>query len=92
MKELEARQVELERLMLLEKSKQSVLFTEKEIRYYYEQAVLLEPQLLINYLVKKIVMYDDKMEIYFNSPVTPGPDNDRGFLFCVVLFKLHELP
>lgn len=84
MKELEARQEELERLILIEKSRQSVTFTEKEVRDFYEQALRLEPLMLINFLVQKIVWYDDKLEIYFNSPAVQGPDNVRGFLFCIL--------
>ena len=43
-------------------------------------------RLLIDCLVKEILLYDDKIEIYFNSPIKPspaegGPDESRGFLF-----------
>lgn len=81
MKELEARQEELERLILIEKSKQVRQFTEKEVREYYEQALRMEPQLLINYLVQKIVLFDDRMEIYYNSPITNSPDDGQGCCF-----------
>ena len=72
MKELEARQEELERLILIERSKQSVTYTEAQIREYYEKTLKEEPQSLINLLVKQIVLYD----------IAAGPDDDRGFLFC----------
>ena len=81
MKELEARQEELERLILIERSKQSSVYTEAQIREYYEQVLQAEPQTLVNFLIKQIILYDDKIEIYFNTPTT-GPDNVRGFLFC----------
>lgn len=81
MKELEARQEELERLILIEKSKQVRQFTEKEVREYYEQALRMEPQMLINYLVQKIVLFDDRMEIYYNSPITNSPDDGQGWCF-----------
>ena len=81
-KELEKRQEELEQLIATEKSKQNLLLSEKQIREYYEQALRLEPQMLINYLVQKVVLYDDKVEIYFNSPLKKtGPDESQGFLF-----------
>ena len=82
MKELEARQEELERLILIERSKQSVVYTEAQIREYYEKTLKEEPQALINLFVKRIVLYDDKIEIYFTTPIAAGPDDDRGFLFC----------
>ena len=86
MKELEARQEELERLILIERSKQSVTYTEAQIREYYEKMLKEEPQALINLLVKQIVLYDDKIEIYFTAPIAAGPDDDRGFLFCRLSF------
>ena len=39
----------------------------------------LEAQALINYLIKEVVLYDDKIEIYFNKPTRTSPDGDRGF-------------
>lgn len=81
MKELEARQEELERLILIEKSKQVRQFTEKEVREYYEQALRMEPQMLINYLVQKIVLFDDRMEIYYNNPITNSPDDVQDCCF-----------
>lgn len=86
MKELEARQEELERLILIERSKQSVTYTEAQIREYYEKMLKEEPQALINLLVKQIVLYDDKIEIYFTAPIAAGPDDGRGFLFCEFSF------
>lgn len=85
MKELEERQEELERVILIEKNKQISVLTEKQIRDYYEQALRLEAQMLINFLIQKIVLYDNKIEIYFHYPAA-SPDDDRGLLFCVLLF------
>lgn len=84
--ELETRQAELERQALIEKSKLAVQLPEAVIRKFYTKALELEPRLLIDCLVKEILLYDDKIEIYFNSPIKPspaegGPDESRGFLF-----------
>ena len=78
---LEERQEELERLILIERGKQSAYYSESQIREYYEQVLQAEPQTLVNLLIKQIILYDDKIEIYFNTPAA-GPDNVRGFLFC----------
>ena len=53
------------------------------MREFYETALMYEPKTLINYLVKQIVLYDDKMEIYFNNPIiNGGPDYEsRGVCF-----------
>ena len=81
MKELEARQEELERLILIEKGKQVRQFSEKEVRAYYGEALRMEPQMLINYLIDKIVLFDDRMEIYYTSPLTKSPDDGQGLCF-----------
>lgn len=83
MKELENKLEDLEKKLLLEKSKVSIKVTENDIREFFVEALKLEPKLMISYLVKEIKLYDDKIEIYFNSPITKGPDNSQGFL----LFK-----
>ena len=80
--ELEQAQQEIERRILIEKSKTTIRYTEKELREYFEQSLRLEPQMLINYFIKEVVLYDDKIEIYYNNPITNSPDHDGlGFLF-----------
>ena len=83
MRELESKLEDLEKKLLLEKSKVSIKVNENDIREFFVEALKLEPKLMISYLVKEIKLYDDKIEIYFNSPITKGPDNSQGFL----LFK-----
>jgi len=82
MKELEARQSELERLIIIERSKAEIKVSEKDIRAFYEAALLQEPLMLINYLIKEITVYDDAVHITFNSPLQISPDESRGFSFC----------
>ena len=65
----------------IQKAKTADRFTEEEIRAYYEQALSLEPQMLINTLVKQITLYDDKIIIQYNSPVKAGPDDRKSGLF-----------
>ena len=39
--------------------------------------------LCISLFIRKIVLYNDKIEIHFNTPLRNGPNDDRGlFLFC----------
>ena len=35
----------------------------------------------INYLVDEILLYDDRVEIKYKTPLTIGPDESRGFSF-----------
>lgn len=95
LKELESRQDELQRQILIEQNKTVITLKESEIRDYYLQALAIEPKLLINYLVKQIVLFDDKIEIQFNSPIIESPDNEssRGFLLCEKTVKLaYKVP
>ena len=91
MKELEVRQEELERLILIEKGKQVRQFTEQEVREYYEQALRMEPQMLINFLIEKIVLFDDKIEIYYTSPITKSPDDGQGFCIDKGIILLQDV-
>jgi hypothetical protein len=78
LKELEARQEELDKQIIMEKSKNAVRVSEEQIHAYYKEALALEAQMLINYLVDEIVMYDDKIEIFFHKPTRNSPDESRG--------------
>lgn len=51
-----------------------------EIANYYKSALKLEPLLLINYLVDEIILYNDRIEIRFTSPIPKSPDDCQGFL------------
>ncbi len=89
MRELEARQAELEQQILIEKSKTTVQLSETQIREFYTKALALEPKLLISHLIKQITLYDDRIEIEYNSPIKQSPDDDnRGFLICSKTVKL----
>ncbi len=86
----EERQQEITKLITIEESKETVLITEKEIRKYYEEALKLEPQMLINYLIKEIVLYDDRIDIIYNSLIksTGSPDESQGFSFYTKSVKV----
>ena len=82
MKELEERQAELERLIIIERSKAQIKVNAGEIRAFYEAALLQEPLILINTLVREIIVLDDEIHICFNSPLQISPDDSQGFSFC----------
>ncbi len=58
------------------------MLTESDIREFYAKTLMLEPQMLVNYLVKEIVLFDDKIDIHYNSPITNCPDDMSGISFC----------
>ncbi|MDE5655208.1 MAG: recombinase family protein [Clostridia bacterium] len=90
--ELEQQQEQLERQILIEHSKQAVQLKENDIREFYTQILKSEPRILIEYLIKQIKVFDDKIEIQFNSPIRISPDNEncRGFLFYKNIVKLDK--
>jgi hypothetical protein len=90
LQELEAQQLELERQILIEKSKTQTKLSEQEIRQYFENALRLEPQMLISYLIKEIKLYDDKIEIYYNNPTRIGPDDSQGFFFYCKQIEIYN--
>lgn len=79
--ELENNCDKLDKKIAIEKNKQVILLTEKDIRQYYEQALKLEPLMINNYLIKEIKLFDDKVEIHYNSPLLESPDDSRDSLF-----------
>ena len=91
MKELDEKLQDLDRKLIIEKSKVSVKATEKDIREFFTQAVKLEAKLMISYLVKEIRLYNDKIEIQFNSPILKSPDNSQGFLLYTEFRKMPYL-
>ncbi len=80
LKELEEKQEETLKKILVENSKLSVKITKEEINSFYLTALSLEPKLLINYIVKEIIVFDDKIKIYLNTPKIISPDTRRDFL------------
>lgn len=80
MKDLEQQIEDLERQILVEKSKTTTKITEDEIRKYYTEALKQEPLLLIDMLIKQIKLFNDKVEITFNSPTIKSPGNQGSFL------------
>ena len=63
-------------------SKMQVKVSEKEIRAYYEEALMKESQMLINFLIREIIVFDDEIHIYFNNPLQTGPDAGQGLSVC----------
>ena len=81
LRELEARQQDLEKALCIECAKNSFKLTADEIRKFYKQALESEPRMLIDLFVKEIILYDDRMEIIYNTPLKTSPDDERGFSF-----------
>ena len=81
--ELEKQQAELERDILIEQSKIITKIPEKTIREFYVEALRQELTMLVNLLIREIILYNDRIEIYFHTPLKNGPDDDRGCSFFI---------
>ena len=88
--ELENKLEDIERQIIVEKSKTNFKLTKEDILNYFNDALKLEPQLLINYLVNQIILYDDKMQIYFNSP-SISTNNTTKTPFKTKTYKLPHI-
>lgn len=88
MRELERKADDLEKAIAVEQTKTAVKYSENELRAFYEEALKLESQLLINVLIKQITLYDDKMIIIYNSPIKTGPDESRDFSFYDIVLPM----
>ena len=74
-------QQELEKQIEIEKARRIVILSKAELRTYYKEALLLEGKMLINYMVKEITLYNDRVVITFNSPLRTSPDDSQDFSF-----------
>ena len=88
--ELENKLEDIERQIIVEKSKTNFKLTKEDIVTYLNDALKLEPQLLINYIVNQIILFDDKMQIYFNSP-TIKTTNENRTPFSTKIYKLPHI-
>lgn len=68
-KELESTIEELDKQIIIESSKTIIKISKEDIQEFYKQALLYDSFNLINYVIKNIKVYEDKIEITFNSPI-----------------------
>ena len=90
MNELENQIEELNMKIMIEKNQNSITLTRQELREYYLEALILELKLLIDYLVKQIKVFENKIEITFNSPIKTSPDDNQGFFICSFFSRLAK--
>ena len=91
MKEIENNINDLDTKILIEKSKNNVKLNKLDIEKYYIEALKLEPFMLINYLIKNIKVFEDKIEITFNSPIEKSSDNNQNINFYSNNLKMPKV-
>lgn len=81
MRELESKLTDIEKRLTIEKSQTAFRLTKEQIKEFYKAGLEKEPLQLINYFVKEIRLFDDKMVIEYNTPKTINLDESQGFSF-----------
>ncbi len=79
MKEIEERLQKIEHQILIENNKEDIQLTEKDIRKYYQLAFTKEGRLLVDYLIKEIKLFDDKIEITLNNALRNSDNQSFSF-------------
>ena len=83
MKELEEQLKILEDKITVENFKQQKQLFYGNVVAYLQKAILLNPKPLILTLIQNIVVYDDKLDIFFNYTNENNPDDSsRQDYFC----------
>lgn len=83
MKELEEQLKILEDKITIEEFNQQKQLSYENVVAYLQKAILFKPKQLIFTLIQKIVVYDDKLDIFFNYTNENNPDDSsRQDYFC----------
>lgn len=62
--------------------------TKEKIIDYLKTGIKKKPQIMLNLLINKIILYDDKIEIHYNYTENHDPDgNDRDFVLYAALIQ-----
>ena len=73
--ELESEIDELNGRILSEECKEANLLTKEDVETFLLDALKAEPQLLIDTLIDKIILFDDKIEIFYKYSKNNNPDD-----------------
>ena len=79
MNELEKQLTDIEDKIELEKYNEQKILTKEKVMAYLTNAILKKPKTLIHTLIQKIIVYEDKIEIFYNytDETNPGDDSPR---------------
>ena len=81
LEQLEKQLADLNEKLIVEKNKENLKTTKSEIIKFIKAALKKEPASMINLLIKSVVLYDDKLEIYYNYIDKNRPDCDEHQVF-----------
>ena len=67
----------------IEESKGRIQISRQEIKKFINKALQKEPRQMLRMLIKEIILYDDKIEIYYNHTERKRPDEETHQAFCL---------
>ena len=77
MEELENQLAETENIILIEQYKTETQLKLEHIVEYITHSIRQAPKLLVHTLIQKVILWDDKIEIYFNFTEKTNPDEQN---------------
>ena len=72
---------EIQTKIKIAQAKKNEEIKKNDIIYYIKNCLKKEPKQMIELLIDKIILYDDKIEIYYNFDKQSPDNTSRGFLF-----------
>lgn len=83
MNELEKQLADIEDKIELEKYNDQKILTKEKVMAYLTNAILKKPKTLIHTLIQKIIVYEGKVEIFYNytDETNPGDDSPRDLSY-----------
>ena len=85
---LEEQQAILSEKIEIEKNKEKLRLTKENIIDYFEKALKKRPKLLIDLLIREVIIYNDKIEIFYNyTDKSNNPEDDSPRDCCFYSFE-----
>jgi len=90
--EMEEKTEELKTQITKEQAKSENRISKELIMEYLQTGIKISPQALIDWLIDKVILYDDKIEIYYLYTEKTDPDDCRSFVirWQIFLFEAHH--
>ena len=92
LEQLEKRKGEILEKLSIERAREKLQITREEIVKYLSTAIRKGPRLLIDLLIREVVIWHDRLEIFYRHREKEGPDGDRRqalpFYHCTKSFEV----
>ena len=90
LEELESRLDELKAKIKIEDAKAEIKLTKPDIIKFINKAIRKEPMQIIKLLVKEVVFFEERIEVYYNIKDKRPDGDDTHQAFCFYTCKIAE--